>query len=268
MEVVDDVPSSVEDAEYVYQDGSKSWIPNFVIQSPKELRGSHTVAEDLHALVLMATEKKSELPPGATEYINWGEKWEPSRYSKYPERYDPSRRTPQWYNLISEQHKGDVLFPKRVDRAYATAMNDIKSYNNQNIHHLRYDVSPYGLCAVLNASSTWLGLELGGNRGLGGGALEVGVSPLKEVEIPDPENIEEDRFREALNAVDLTSDIYTQYGTHEPEELTLETISEGRRKLDNLVMGELIGLNSDDQLRVCKELLRLVNNRIEKSESV
>lgn len=142
MEAVDEVPPSVKDAGYLYQSEDADWIPNFVIQSPKELRGTETIAEDLTALVLMATSPKDELPPGVTEYIEWGEEWEPSRYSKYPERYDPSRRTPQWYNLISEQHKGEILFPKRVDRAYATAMNDIKAYNNQNIHHLKYDENP------------------------------------------------------------------------------------------------------------------------------
>ena len=269
METVDEVPPSIEKTGFVHQSGDDDWIPNFIIQSPKELRGSKTVAEDLTALVLMATSAKDELPPGVTEYINWGEEWEPSRYSKYPERYDPSRRTPQWYNLISEQHRGEILFPKRVDRAYATAMNDIKAYNNQNIHHLKYEEKPYGLAAILNSSSTWLALELGGNRGLGGGALEVGVSPLKEVEIPaPPEDIGHEEFQQAISGINLTTGIYDQYGTEKPEELTLDSISSGRRKLDNLVMGQIIGLTEEEQLRVCKELLRLVNNRIKKSESV
>jgi hypothetical protein len=269
MGIVDEVIPSIKETGYLHQSGDDNWIPNFVIQSPKELRGIKTVAEDLSALVLMATSAKDDLPPGVTEYIKWGEEWEPSRYSKYPERYDPSRRTPQWYNLTSEQHKGEILFPKRVDRAYATAMNDIKAYNNQNIHHLKYEENPYALAAILNSSSTWLALELGGNRGLGGGALEVGVSPLKEVEIPaPPEDIGHREFQEAISEVDLTTDIYNQYGTENPEELTLDSISAGRRKLDDLVMGQIIGLTNDEQLRVCKELLKLVNIRIKKSESV
>jgi hypothetical protein len=148
-------------------------------------------------------------------------------------------------------------------------MNDIKAYNNQNIHHLKYEENPYALAAILNSSSTWLALELGGNRGLGGGALEVGVSPLKEVEIPaPPEDIGHREFQEAISEVDLTTDIYNQYGTENPEELTLDSISAGRRKLDDLVMGQIIGLTNDEQLRVCKELLKLVNIRIKKSESV
>lgn len=265
---IDDISDELVDSSLTFSANNQTYLPNIVLQSPEETSGVSLSPEEFNYLVLMAHGSKSSLQSGVQEYIEWGESWEPSRYSKYPNRNLVQGRGGNWYDLAQEKFTPDVVTSKRVDKRVIAAANEIRAYANQNVQCVNYDGPPSGIAAVMNSSLAWLSIEIVGNRGLGGGALEIGVSPLKRVKIPVPdENISAEEYRAALDDKDLSQSIYEQYGAKEPEEVTLETISPGRRAVDDLVLGQILGLSEDDQVKIAQELLRIVKNRIAKSES-
>jgi hypothetical protein len=114
-------------------------------------------------------------------------------------------------------------------------------------------------------------IEIKGRVNLGQGALtnmssEVGSFPIIEPERMDWDGEIQNTYAEFVNREIGT--IFEELGATTPEEVSFDTVRNDRRKLDSRIMGDLLGLSEEEQLTVYRGLLDLINNRVEKSESV
>jgi len=62
--------------------------------------------------------------------------------------------------------------------------------------------------------------------------------------------------------------VFEEFGATTPEQVTLDSVEDDRRALDSRFMGDILGLDEEEQLSVYQGLLDLIGNRVEKSESV
>jgi len=62
--------------------------------------------------------------------------------------------------------------------------------------------------------------------------------------------------------------ILSEIGAPTPEEVSLDKVKPDRRKLDKIIMGEILGITDEEQLEVYRAVIDLVKSRIEKAKSV
>ena len=62
--------------------------------------------------------------------------------------------------------------------------------------------------------------------------------------------------------------VFKEIGADTPEEISLDKVKPDRRELDEIVMGEILGLSEGEQLEVYRAVVDLVKSRIEKAKSV
>lgn len=93
---------------------------------------------------------------------------------------------------------------------------------------------------------------------------DVDVTVAEAVLVPVPEaDLELD-----LGDVRLQGDLFEQVGTKPGEAVELDDVSEDRGRIDEVVMGEWIWMDEAMQRDVYEALVRLIGDRIERSESV
>ena len=64
-----------------------------------------------------------------------------------------------------------------------------------------------------------------------------------------------------------TNSIFNELNAKHPDEVSLDKVKSDRRELDKIIMGDIIGLTEDEQLKVYKAVIDLVRSRIEKAKS-
>ena len=62
--------------------------------------------------------------------------------------------------------------------------------------------------------------------------------------------------------------VFEEIGANYPEEVSLDRVKPDRRKLDKIVMEEILGLSEKEQLDVYRAVVDLVKSRIERAKSV
>ena len=62
--------------------------------------------------------------------------------------------------------------------------------------------------------------------------------------------------------------VFEEIGANTPEEISLDKVKPDRRRLDRIVMGEILGLSEEEQLEVYRAVVDLVRSRLEKARSV
>ncbi|MBI4745813.1 MAG: hypothetical protein HY786_04560, partial [Deltaproteobacteria bacterium] len=62
--------------------------------------------------------------------------------------------------------------------------------------------------------------------------------------------------------------IFEDLDANAPDEVRLDKINPARRELDKIIMGDILGLTADEQLKVYRAVVDLVKSRIEKAKSV
>jgi len=114
--------------------------------------------------------------------------------------------------------------------------------------------------------------QLGGFQALGEGALKTPVYETKELFVLDERSI-----KNILNQVKKAGkklcerpigSVFSELGSSTPEEVLLQNVKTDRRKLDEIIMGEILGLTENEQLEVYKAVIDLVKSRIDKAKSV
>jgi len=61
--------------------------------------------------------------------------------------------------------------------------------------------------------------------------------------------------------------IFSELGAFTPEEVSLDKVKPDRRALDQIVMGDILGLTDEEQLEVYRAVIDLVKSRIEKAKT-
>jgi chorismate mutase len=129
------------------------------------------------------------------------------------------------------------------------------------------------MCAILNSTISWLIMETEGRKTLGLGSLNLELTDWKKLHIIDVMKIPREKIRKLLKAFkgimrEPVGSVFEELGANFPEEISFDKIKPNRRNLDNIIMGEILGLTKEEQLEVYKAVIQLVKERIEKAKSV
>ena len=96
---------------------------------------------------------------------------------------------------------------------------------------------------------------------------------VEHLGIPNPSELSKKiraKLENSFHKLSKTScdSIFEEIGTNSPEEVSLDKIKPDRRELDEIVMGEILGLTEEEQLEVYRAVVDLVRSRLEKAGSV
>jgi len=248
-------------------DGYVYWAPNYVIKSPRECRSILIDPKSLKYRVLLIHKDKSQLRgTNILKYIEWGES------QGFHQRPTCSSRQ-KWYEL--PEIKAELIWIKGIwDRHFIPTAKielpiDQQLYAVQLNSKLLRDI----LAALLNSTYFAIFQELIGRVTFGEGILWIAVYELNQLQIPDPRKITKKNSTNLLKSFCKLAQreigtIFEEIGANTPEEVSLEKIKPDRRELDKIVMGEILGLNEEEQLEVYRAVIDLVKSRIEKAKTV
>ena len=123
------------------------------------------------------------------------------------------------------------------------------------------------ICLVLNSTLQILFWEcIGITEGLG--ALNIYKDDFDKILIPAPKylTLPKQQFESFMNRE--IKDIFEEIGAFSPEEVSLAKVKPDRRKLDKIILGDILGLTEEEQLEVYKGVVDLVSSRLQKAKSV
>jgi len=262
--------ANVPETAITYESNGRIWVPNYVVKSPKEIETLSVKPEILSFVVLLVDEAKDALQQGVRDYIEWGEQYEPSRYGVYAERKTCAARNP-WYELDPKQAK--IFWIKSTNEEHYTPFSKLPLYVDQRMYMLKpksgIDLS---LAAVMNSHLISVIKEVEGRVNMGEGVLDTAVYEVPEYPVVDVSMLEDEQ-RNALvdHLLSMNADVtnvWEELGADTYDETELEAVQPERKKLDSILLTEILGLSSEDQLEIYRGLLQLVHERLSKAQSV
>ncbi len=246
------------------------------IRRPEQIQTPLLDPDDLGTNVFVCRKSKSELQregyEAALRYIEWGENQERDDGTLWPEVPSVSGRNPGWWALPEKDSRPTNLFIGYVINTRFTSTFSEDLVTSDRCFHRVYDkVDRLKQLHVVFCSS--LGpflIELTGTANLGQGALKFETRLLKQLPTPNPDEVEYNKVSSAMN--DLGSreigSVFEEIGAKTPDHVTLQSVKEDRRAIDEYVLGDLIGLSESDQLELYKQIIKMVGNRVGKAQSV
>ena len=269
----DEIQRKGIEKEFWMHKGEKGeWVPNYVIVSPQEGNSLRLKPESLKYRVLFIPADKASLKgKNVVKHIKDGER------KGLNNRPTCGSRT-RWYDL-GLRAPAKILWPMIHAYRHTVLLNLDGVYVDHNLFEItpkeEDEESATLLCAFLFSSLMMLIKEFSG-REYGGGSNPVkteGVD-IEKFLILDCRRKEVrkklDKIASALsNLLDSQIPIiFEELGANSPDELSLDTVKPGRRELDKIIMGEILGLTDDEQLEVYRAVIDLVKSRIDKAKSV
>jgi len=256
----------IEKEFWMHQDEKANWVPNYVIKSPRECKSILVKPEDLKYRVLMIHKDKKDLRgTNVLKYIREGE-------SKGHHLRPTCASRERWYDL-GEKEPGSIGWPYMLRQRIFAAFNPNRCFLDCEFFDVYPQLLPIAMLGVLNSSPFALIVEiLSRSYGGGGGPLKIQVYELMGMAMLTPTELS-GALKDALEEKSLEiskralSDIFSELGASSPEEVSLDKVKADRRELDKIVMGEILGLTEEEQLKVYRAVVDLVKSRIEKAKS-
>ncbi|MDI6716863.1 MAG: hypothetical protein QME63_07960, partial [Actinomycetota bacterium] len=256
----------IEKEFWMHKDEKGNWVPNYVVRSPRECKSIRIDARYLEYRVLIIHKDKKQLKgTRVLKYIEWGED------RGFHQRPTCASRKP-WYKL--EQKPAVILWFKAFNDRFISPLNISGVFSSDRF----YAVYPnnvttiLSLTAILNASLCDLFVELWGRVPLGEGALDNMRYEVASMLIINPDSVTYNKqaLQNILKGmVDRPiKSVFEEIGADSPEEVELSKVKPDRRALDQIIMGEILGLTDEEQLEVYKAVVDLVRSRIERAKSV
>jgi hypothetical protein len=246
------------------------------IRRPEQIQKPVFEPETLGTNVFVCRKSKSELQREDYEetlkYIEWGEEQERDDGTPWPEVPSVSGRDPGWWALPEKDSRPTNLFIGYViNKRFTATFSDELVTSDRCFHRIYDETDRLRKLHVIFCSS--LGpflIELTGTSNLGQGALKFETRLLKQLPTPDPDKVD---FNHVADAMEILGDrpigsVFEELGAETPDEVTLEDIKHDRRKVDQYVLGDLIGLSEEDQLELYRQIIQMVGNRLGKAQSV
>ena len=253
----------IEKAFWMHQDKRGTWVPNYVIRSPRECKSIAVNLENLKYRVLMIHKDKEDLEgTNILKYIEAGERKE------FHERPTCASRE-RWYDL-GHQKPADGIWFKAFNDRFLAPQNIERSFSSDRFYaiYLKNKAVKNKLFLYLNSTLPTLIVELFGRVNLGEGALDNMTYEAASMLVLDVrrKHVSDGRVFKKLTHRPIET-VFKEIGASSPEEVSLDKVKLDRRKLDKIVMGEILGLTDEEQLKVYRAVVDLVKSRIEKAKS-
>ena len=253
----------IEKEFWMHQDERGDWVPNYVIKSPRECKSIVVKPRDLKYRVLMIHKDKKNLR--RTNVLKYIKEGEGKGYHLRPTCASRER----WYDL--EENRGQTFWIKDARVRLPVFYAAVPTFCDCRL----YTISPHidTLSTFLNSSpaiffAEFIGRQLGG----GGGPRDVmtyEVSQLPMLGFSSLSKTQLQKLSKAFNnlAQRPIGDIFEELGASSPEDVSLDKVKPDRRELDKIVMGDILGLADEEQLKAYRAVVDLVRSRIEKAKS-
>ncbi len=254
----------IEREFWMHQDDKGNWVPNYVIKSPRECKSIVVKPEDLKYRVLMIHKDKKNLR--GTNMLKYIKEGESKGYHLHPTCASRER----WYDL-GLWTKPHFVWSDAYNDRYGV-YNTKRTWGDKRFFFITLHDEDHSqiIHAYLNNSIIPLLTEIDGITNLGQGAIYTNVYWLKKLRVP---KIVREKLQKKLSNVlsklqirQITS-VFSELGASSPEEVSIDKVKPDRRELDEIVMGEILGLTDEEQLEVYRAVVDLVKSRIDKAKS-
>ncbi len=208
--------------------------------------------EHLDRYFFTVDEEKTKLRgTGALSYIKHGEELNIHMGSTYKNKTD-------WYKF-DVREPADLILPCGIgDRIYCSLNSaQVTSSNSFTEIRLRDKRHSEPIWAFFNSAIGWLFMELHGRSSMGGGMLKIDPTDIRKMQIIAPE-----LFKESILSR-LEDLLKRSVGTVEEE-----SVAQDRRKIDDYVLGSILGLSPQEQEEIRESVKDLVKTRLQKAQSL
>ena len=252
---------------YLTREKAKKWgiedeflIP--VVKTPRELKTILFSKKDLRYRLLYVDKHKKGLRNSNTlKYIEEAEKRGINTAPTFKGRK-------YWYR-IPELKVAELLWPDLRYQRHICHVNQDRvpfEHNYYGIIPKKHEHSE-PLCAYLNSTIAWLFVEVFGRTGLGQGAIRLVGNDLRIFPVIQDYSKKLSPAFQKLCERPVDS-IFEEIGAKSVDDVSLEHVRADRRELDRVIMGEILGLTTHEQLEVYKVVIDLVKSRIDRAKSV
>jgi hypothetical protein len=178
-----------------------------------------------------------------------------------------------WYSLPDIQ-RARILWQKAFDVGFRHLIADRPVLANQRFYPIlpASGISEEYVTGFLNSAfvPAWLEVQ---RAAMGMGAIEATVDEVKNLKIVDPRTLPSKVVQEVEAAIRGIMDrpigsVFDEYGATEPQDVTWERMPADRRRLEEAVLGGVLGLDVGQQLDFIRALVDLTRSRIMKANSV
>ena len=262
------------DNEYFYLDANEvnKWhLHKFVkplVKSPKDSNCILLSKANLKYWVFMVDNDLEQLiNTSAYKYIQFG-----------IQRGVPDKRKKlRWWSLQGECINAEILIPVQIWDTYKIFVNDLQDqvFYDQQLSGIMTGSKTLAKTIATFLVSTLgnLLLEVYGRRQLGEGSLQIPTEDLKNIVVLNPNSLsleQVSKLHEIFDALSMRplSSIFEELSANSRDEVSLDKVKPDRRKLDEIIMGEILGLTDEEQLEVYRAIVDLVKSRIERAKSV
>jgi hypothetical protein len=254
----------IEKEFWLHKDEKGQWVPNYIIKSPRECHSILVKPEDLKYRILMIHKDKKDLKgTNVLKYIEWGEK---KGYHKRPTCAARER----WYDL-GVWEKPDFLWPDAYNDRFGV-YDTQKMWGDKRFFYITLEDAQYanGILGFLNSSIIPMLIEIDGITNLGEGAVYTNVYQLKSISVPKVTGANKNKINTSLLALKSREalSVFEEFGATSSDFISLGKIKIERRRLDEIVMGDILGLTEEEQLAVYKAVIDLVKTRLERAKSL
>jgi len=246
------------------------WVPNYLLKSPKEIKSVIVNLKDLKYRVLMIDDDKKDLEGKAIlKYIEWGEE------QGFHERPTCTSRKP-WYKL-TKLPIPHILFRQFFDATFNFPLHTFDIPTDHTFYYLCLRDENAKLAkafaAMFNSTLYSLITELYARTTMGQGVLIAygpEIRPIPTINLSEVKKVTIKKLEKMFDilAKRQISHVFDEIGAETPDDVLLENVKSDRIKLDEIVMGDILGLTKNEQLEVYVAIIDLVKSRKEKAESV
>lgn len=244
------------------------FVKNF-IESPTQVKKINTRKNNYDSYLITISREDDIKGTEIEDYIRWGEN---QGYNEASGR----KNKEQWWVLGDRALiNTELLWPNRQNDRHFIAYNPDKlvSHRFYRLEPKNSDIDPKLIAALLNFTATPLFIEVLASTGLGQGVLDVTGPTIRQVPMINPNILSEEKRSKLMDAFSnigkrRMNSVFKEIGAENPEEVSLDKVKEDRRKLDKVIMEDILGLSKKEQLEVYRGVVQLVKNRIETAQSV
>jgi type I restriction-modification system DNA methylase subunit len=233
-----------------------------VVKTPRELKTIIFSKKDLKYRLFYANKHKKDLKgTNALRYIEEAE--------KRGIIVAPTFKGRKYWYQIPELKTAELLWPDLRYEKHICHINQDKVPFEHNYYGIvpKNPKNRRALCAYLNSTVAWLFIEIYGRTGLGQGAIrlvghDLRIFPVIQVEHKKVSHAFKKLCQRTIDTV------FKEIGAKSANNVSLENVRADRRILDQIIMGEILGLTPDAQLEVYRAVIDLVKSRIDRAKSV
>ncbi len=258
----------IEKEFWMHKNKKGDWVPNYLAESPSDIKGYRVEPQRLKKRVLLIHLAKEKLKgKKVLNHIITGER--KNFHNRDTCRQNGKRKDGRWYDL--DEIGANVMWPEYTRERLVAFYSEVPIFINNRLYGV-YSKKRLLLCGILNSTILHLIAEVTGPQpGGGGGPKGIRVYDLKSMLVPYYNITKwggsiEKAFKNLLKR-DVGT-IFSELGASSPENVSLDKVKPDRRELDKIIMGDILGLTAEEQLEVYRAVVDLVKSRLEKAKSI